>query len=141
MCLNGTLPCVDFMAVTMGHITTLCLNGTLPCVDFMAVTMRHITTLCLNETLPCVDFMAVTMGHITTLCLNGTLPCVDFMAVTMGQQVEGHELCIYGSCPFDPPDRVTRGRNGGEVSPLDASLFLYHARHSIANGMEILVTY
>ena len=76
----------------MGHIpyiTTLCLNGTLPCVDFMDVIMGHIpyiTTLCLNGTLPCVDFMDVIMGHIpyiTTLCLNGTLPCVDFMDATM----------------------------------------------------------
>ena len=64
------------------YITTLCLNGTLPCVDFMDVTMGdipYITTLCLNGTLPCVDFMDVIMGdipYITTLCLNGTLPCV-----------------------------------------------------------------
>ena len=42
LCLNGTLPCVDFMDVIMGDIPiynliTLCLNGTLPSVDFMDV--------------------------------------------------------------------------------------------------------
>ena len=79
-----------FSVKLLNNQTTLCLNGTLPCVDFMDVTMGdipYITTLCLNGTLPCVDFMDVTMGdipYITTLCLNGTLPCVDFMDVTMG---------------------------------------------------------
>ena len=49
------------------NLNTLCLNGTLPCVDFMGVIMGdipYITTLCLNGTLPCVDFMDVTMGDI-----------------------------------------------------------------------------
>ena len=44
-CLNGTLPCIDFMDVIMGdipYITTLCLNGTLPCIDFMDVIMGDI---------------------------------------------------------------------------------------------------
>ena len=48
-------------------IITLCLNGTLPCVDFMDVIMGdipYITTLCLNGTLSCVDFMDVIMGDI-----------------------------------------------------------------------------
>ena len=52
MCLNGTLPCVDFMDVIMGdipYITTLCLNGTLPCVDFMAVTMGDIPLIGANN--------------------------------------------------------------------------------------------
>ena len=75
-------------------IATLCLNGTLPRVDFMDVTMGDIpiynlTTLCLNGTRPCVGVMDVTMGDIpiynlTTLYLNGTRPCVDFMDVNMG---------------------------------------------------------
>ena len=49
------------------YITTLCLNGTLPCVDFMDVILGdipYITTLCLNGTLPCVDFMDVIMADI-----------------------------------------------------------------------------
>ena len=51
------------------NLTTLRLNGTLPCVDFMDVTMgdipiHNLTTLCLNGTLPCVDFMDVIMGDI-----------------------------------------------------------------------------
>ena len=49
------------------NLTTLCLNGTLPCVDFMDVIMGdipYITTLCLNGTLSCVDFMDVIMGDI-----------------------------------------------------------------------------
>ena len=51
------------------YITTLCLNGALPCVDFMDVIMGdipYITTLCLNGTLSCVDFMDVTMGDTLT---------------------------------------------------------------------------
>ena len=57
----------------MSPIATVCLNGTLPCVDFMDVVMGdipYITTLCLNGTIPCVDFMDVIMGdipYITTL--------------------------------------------------------------------------
>ena len=51
------------------NLTTVCLNGTLPCVDFMDVIMGDIpiynlTALCLNGTLPCVDFMDVIMGDI-----------------------------------------------------------------------------
>ena len=49
------------------NLTTLCLNGTVPCVDFMDVTMGdipYITTLCLNGTVPCVDFMEVIVGDI-----------------------------------------------------------------------------
>ena len=45
LCLNGTLPCVDFMGVIMGgipYITMLCLNGTLSGVDFMDVIMGDI---------------------------------------------------------------------------------------------------
>ena len=62
-----------FHVLTMGvsidipYITTLCLNGTLPCIDFMDVIMGdipYITTLCLNGTLSCVDFMDVIMGDI-----------------------------------------------------------------------------
>ena len=87
------------------YITTLCLNGTLPCVDFMDVIMGDIpiynlTTLCLNGTLPCADFMDVIMGDIpiynlTTLCLNGTLPCADFMDVIMG------DIPIYNHTVFE----------------------------------------
>ena len=68
------------------YITTLCLNGTLPCVDFMDVTMggiTYITSLCLNGTFPCVDFMDVTMGDIplylyTSVCtrLSTEATCV-----------------------------------------------------------------
>ena len=49
LCLNGTLPCVDFMDVSMGdipYITTLCLNGTLPC---MLTSMKSTTWKCANQ--------------------------------------------------------------------------------------------
>ena len=48
LCLNGTLPCVDFMDVIMGdipYITTLCLNGTLACVDVWAEVWVSVGTL------------------------------------------------------------------------------------------------
>ena len=66
-----------FSVKLLNNQTTLCLNGTLPCVDFMDVTMGdipYITTLCLTGTLPCVDFMDVTMGDMPpTRAPRGTL--------------------------------------------------------------------
>ena len=153
LCLNGTLPCVDFTDVIMGntpYITTLCLNGTLPCVDFTDVIMGntpYITTLCLSVTLPCVDFTDVIMGntpYITTLCLSVTLPCVDFMGVIMGDiPFEGVKL---SRTPF--PQGFNLGWEGGLLgmwartrksshSSVFFSLILFHCKmnsDNVANG-------
>ena len=67
------------------YITTLCLNGALPCVDFMDVIMGdipYITTLCLSVTLPCVDFMDVIVAIVTVQILRPET--FHFMGVITG---------------------------------------------------------
>ena len=59
------------------NLTTLCLNGTLPDVDFMDVIMgdipiHNLTTLCLNGTLPCSAFSRIWSGSFREVSISLT---------------------------------------------------------------------
>ena len=77
-----------------------CLSGTLPCVDFMYVTVRDVpfewdTSMC--------RFSCMLSWGMS--CLSGTLPCGDFIYVTMGDVLFEWDtsmcrfhVCYHGGC-------------------------------------------